>query len=164
MKRLALVFALVLVLAISAGAQDLGNFAAEVPDGWTANPMPTLSTIIFVKNDNNAMASITVDDAGESTAKQIADYLTSVYKQQGYIDMTTPEEDENGNYIVNMKNQHKLPSRALFSVKGGKACVILLVGLESGKEGFTKILDSFALIEKKNLLETFKISDNLISK
>ncbi|MBQ7577161.1 MAG: hypothetical protein IJT21_02720 [Synergistaceae bacterium] len=165
MKRFAVVCALVLVMAISAGAQDFEKYSVDVPDGWTVDSIQSLSTMIFMKNDKMSMISITADNATGATAQQMANALSEVYKKQGYKDISTPVKDENGNYSITMKNPHDLASKAFFAVQNGKDGIILTVGYENGREAITKILESFAFIdgsERKLLIPTLKL-DNIIA-
>ena len=72
MKRFLLTVLLVFVAACAfAGVQDFGKFTIDVPAGWTATPDG--ETVGFVKNDETASMSITVDTTDGASAKEIAD-------------------------------------------------------------------------------------------
>ncbi len=141
MKRFAIVFALVLVLAISAGAQDFGKFTAEVPDGWTASQNGP--TVIFTKNDNTSSLTITVDESGGANAAQLAEAFVGEFEKTGqFSEITKPEADKDGDYSFDMTNKQGVVSNCLLRVDGGKYMLMVISGAEHGGDDIMKILNS----------------------
>lgn len=143
MKRLALVFALVLVLSISAGAQDFGAFSAGVPEGWMAKE--DSQVVNFTKNDNSANISIMVNDTKGATAKQLSESFAEECSKKGFTEITTSQADNYGDYIFEMTNPEGVKSRVIISVKGGKFLTIIAAGIDNASDDMTKILTSIKI-------------------
>ena len=141
MKRFALVFALVLVLAISAGAEDFGKFTADVPAGWTATQNGP--TTIFTKNDNTSNLSITVDETGGATLEQLADAFVDAFKNSGnFTDFTKPEKGEDGSITFDMKTTNGVVSNCMITSEDGKYLLVVVTGAENGGEDLVNIMNS----------------------
>ena len=140
MKRFALVFALVLVLAVSASAMDFGKFTAEVPAGWSATKDGP--TAIFTKEDNTASLSITVEETGGATAEQLAEAFAAEFKKSGFTDFTEIEKDNAGNLTFDMKNKAGVVSNCLITVEDDQFLLIVATGSDGNKDEMMKIIGS----------------------
>ena len=141
MKRFALIFALVLVLAVSASAMDFGKFTAEVPAGWSASKDGP--TAIFTKEDNTASLSITVEETGGATTEQLAEAFVEAFKNSGnFTEFTEIEKDNDGSLTFNMKTKAGVVSNCFLSAEDGKYLLIVMTGADGNREEIANILGS----------------------
>ncbi|MBQ7577162.1 MAG: hypothetical protein IJT21_02725 [Synergistaceae bacterium] len=142
MKRFAVVLALVFAFAISAFAADFGAFTADVPAGWTAQQNG--STAIFTKDDGAGNITITVDETGGATIQQLAEAFAAEFAKSGFTDITTPTQDNEGDYSFDMKNPNGVESHALISVHENRYMLVTATG-EGLEDDLVSILSTLAM-------------------
>lgn len=136
MKRLVLAAVLVLGLSVAAFAdvQDFGIFKADIPAGWTATQNG--STVGIVKDDSSASMSITVEESGGTSLKDLADEFV---KQLNGTNLTT---DARGNAVFEFMTANGAKSMAVLNCDAAHFALIVLTAVENAPEEITAILDS----------------------
>ena len=136
MKRLALAAVLALALAsVSfAGVQDFGVFTVDVPSGWTAEQDGT--TVGFVKNDNTASMSVTVD---ENDGSSIDDLAAMFVKELNGKNLT---KDKEGNAVFDFTTANGVTSKAVLNCDAKHFALIVLTGVENAQSEMYSIIDT----------------------
>ena len=136
MKRLPLAAVLALALAsVSfAGVQDFGVFTVDVPSGWTAEQDGT--TVGFVKNDNTASMSVTVD---ENDGSSIDDLVAMFVKELNGKNLT---KDKEGNAVFDFTTANGVTSKAVLNCDAKHFALIVLTGVENAQSEMYSIIDT----------------------
>ena len=135
MKRiLSALFVTVLIASCAfAGVQDFGAFTIDVAAGWTAEQDG--STVGFVKNDNTASMSITVEGSGGATAGELAEAFVDALNGKNLT-------ETDGGYEFEMTNANGAWSKCFLTADGDKYALIVVTGLENAPEDISAMMES----------------------
>lgn len=135
MKRIIIAAVLTAIFAsLAFGAvQDFGKFTMDVPAGWTATPDG--ETIGFVKNDNSASMSITVDSTEGASLKEIADAFVQALNGKDL------KKDGDG-YSFGMTNANGVDSKCFLDGDDKNYALIVVTGIENAADEISAMMDS----------------------
>jgi len=142
MKRLlalSAVFALAMASAAFAGVQDFGKFTVDVPQGWTGTTQQ--GTAVITKNDNSAQLTISIEDAGGATKKELAEAFVAEFKKS-FTEVSEPVADADGDYSWDMKTAAGADSHAMLSIEGKDFVLLVITNPQAAPAELSSMLGS----------------------